>query len=125
MIIGDDTLSEKIIGCAIAVHRELGPGLLESIYEEALGIELTQIGVSFVRQVALPVVYKGALLSGSFRIDMVVENTVVIELKCVETLLPVHEAQLLSYLRLGGWRIGLLMNFKSYILKQGLRRIIL
>lgn len=125
MIVGDDTLSEKIIGCAIAVHRELGPGLLESIYEEALGIELTRLGVSFLRQVPLPVVYKGALLSGSFRVDMVVENTVVVELKCVETLLPVHEAQLLSYLRLGGWKIGLLMNFKSSILKQGLRRILL
>lgn len=125
MIIGDDTLSEKIIGCAIAVHRELGPGLLESIYEEALGIELSQIGVSYARQVALPVVYKGLLLSGSFRVDMVVENTVVIELKCVEIILPVHEAQLLSYLRLGGWKIGLLMNFKSSILKQGLRRILL
>ena len=125
MIVGDDTLSEKIIGCAIAVHRELGPGLLESIYEEALGIELTRLGVSFLRQVPLPVVYKGALLSGSFRVDMVVENTVVVELKCVETLLPVHEAQLLSYLRLGGWKIGLLMNFKSSILKHGLRRILL
>ncbi len=125
MIIGDNTLSEKIIGCAIAVHRDLGPGLLESIYEEALGIELGQVGVSFARQVALPVVYKGTLLSGSFRVDMVVENKVVIELKCVETILPVHEAQLLSYLRLGGWKIGLLLNFKSNILKQGLRRIIL
>lgn len=96
MITGDDTLGEKIIGCAVAVHRELGPGLLESIYEEALGIELTQTGVSFTREVALPVVCKGSLLSGSFRVDMVVENAVVIELRCFEIIVPVHEAQLLS-----------------------------
>ena len=120
-----DRLSEEIIGCAIAVHRELGPGLLESIYEEALGIELTEHGIMFLRQVELPVVYKGSLLSGSFRVDMIVENTLVLELKCVETILPVHKAQLLSYLRLGSWKTGLLLNFKSAILSDGIIRMVL
>jgi GxxExxY protein len=120
-----DRLSEKIIGCAISVHRELGPGLLESIYEEALGIELAGHGISFFRQVELPVIYKGALLSGSFRLDMIVENEIVLELKCVETILPVHKAQLLSYLRLGSWKTGLLLNFKSAILSDGIIRMVL
>lgn len=120
-----DRLSEKIIGCAIAVHRELGPGLLESIYEEALGIELAEHGISFFRQVELPVSYKGALLAGSFRLDMIVENEIVLELKCVETILPVHKAQLLSYLRLGSWKTGLLLNFKSAILSDGIIRMVL
>ncbi|MBN2875096.1 MAG: GxxExxY protein [Spirochaetales bacterium] len=125
MITGDDNLTDKIIACAIAVHRELGPGLLESIYEEALGIELAHAGLSFNRQVELPVVYKGLSLSGSFRVDMVVENSVVLELKCVDAIAPVHQAQILSYMRLGGWKIGLLLNFKSAILKDGIRRVVL
>ena len=118
-----DRLSEKIIGCAIAVHRELGPGLLESIYEEALTLELAEIGLSFCRQMELPVVYKGTLLSGSFRADFVVENSIVLELKCVDTIMSVHKAQLLSYMRLGGWKTGLLFNFKSTILKNGIYRM--
>jgi GxxExxY protein len=125
MIIGDDKITNRIIACAISVHQELGPGLLESIYEEALGIEFELDGLVFNRQIALPVVYKGYLLSGSFRVDMVVENSVVIELKCVESILPVHEAQVLSYMRLGGWKIGLLLNFKSALLKNGIRRVLL
>jgi GxxExxY protein len=107
------------------VHRELGPGLLESIYEEALGIEFGYAGLSFNRQIELPVVYKGCLLSGTFRVDMVVENRIVLELKCVDMILPVHQAQILSYMRLGGWKIGLLLNFKSAILKNGIRRVLL
>ena len=113
MIIGDDSIGAKVIGCSIAVHRELGPGLLESIYEEALSIELGRSGIPFVRQMELPVIYKDVQLSGAFRVDLLVDNTVVVELKCVDRILPVHEAQVLSYLRLGGWRIGLLINFKK------------
>jgi len=118
-----DSLSERIIGCAIAVHRELGPGLLESIYEEALGIELSVAGLSYHSQLELPVVYKGANLNGSFRIDMLVEDAIVLELKCVEALLPIHKAQLRSYLRLGGWETGLLFNFKTAVLKNGIYRM--
>jgi GxxExxY protein len=120
-----DALSDRIIGCAIAVHRELGPGLLESLYEEALCLELAKSGLSFNRQLELPVVYKGTLLSGSFRVDVVVENTIVLELKCVDAIASIHKAQLLSYLRLGGWKTGLLLNFKSTILKNGIYRIML
>jgi GxxExxY protein len=120
-----DALSDRIIGSAIAVHRELGPGLLESIYEEALCIELAESGLSFNRQLELPVVYKGTLLSGSFRVDVVVENAIVLELKCVDAIASIHKAQLLSYLKLGGWKTGLLLNFKSTILKNGIYRIML
>ncbi|NLJ47217.1 MAG: GxxExxY protein [Treponema sp.] len=118
-------LTERIIACAIAVHRELGPGLLESIYEEALTIELATSGLRFMRQVEMPVVYKGTPLSGSFRLDLVVENKVVVELKALEAILPVHEAQLLSYLRMGGWEVGLLINFKTALLRDGIRRLAL
>ncbi len=120
-----DTLSDRIIGCAIAVHRELGPGLLESIYEEALCLELAESGLSFNRQIELPVIYKGTLLSGSFRVDIIVENSIVLELKCVDVIISIHKAQLLSYLRLGGWKTGLLLNFKSTVLKNGIFRIML
>lgn len=120
---GRDELTDAIIGCSIAVHRELGPGLLESIYEEALGIELSSAGIPFCRQMELPIVYKGALLSGSYRIDLLVDNSVVVELKCVDSIHAVHKAQLLSYMRLGGWSTGLLLNFKSAVLKDGLARM--
>ena len=116
-------LTERIIACALAVHRELGPGLLESIYEEAMTIELANEGIPFVRQLAMPVFYKGIPLSGSFRVDLVVENRVAVELKAVEAILPVHKAQLLSYLKLGGWKVGLLFNFKTALLRDGIRRI--
>ena len=121
----EEELTERIIACAIAVHRELGPGLLESIYEEAMTVELANGGSQFARQVEIPVSYKGIALSGSFRVDMVIENKVVLELKTVESILPVHEAQLLSYMRLGGWQIGLLLNFKSALLRDGIRRMVL
>jgi GxxExxY protein len=121
----ENELTEEIIACAIAVHRELGPGLLESIHGEAMAFELAYAGLVFVRQVEMPLVYKGQALSGSFRIDMVVENKVVVELKIVEAILPVHEAQLPSYMRLGGWKIGLLLNFKSSLLRDGIRRMVL
>ncbi len=118
-------LTERIIRCAINVHAELGPGLLESIYEEAMTIELASEGLSFVRQVELPLVYKGRRLSGNYRIDMVVENSVVLELKAVPESHPIHEAQLLTYLRLGGWKVGLILNFDRRLMRDGVKRVVL
>jgi GxxExxY protein len=115
--------TEAIIGAAIEVHRALGPGLLESAYEECLCRELTLQRVPFERQRQLPVEYKGLRLECGYRLDLVVADTVVVELKTVEALLPVHEAQLLTYLRLGGWKAGLLLNFNVPVLKQGIRRL--
>lgn len=117
-------VTEKIIGCAISVHRGLGPGLLESAYEECLSFELTQNRLAFKRQVPLPVVYKGVKLECGYRMDIVVENLVIVELKAVERVLPVHEAQLLSYLKLYDKKIGLLINFHVPVLKNGLKRIV-
>jgi len=118
-------LTERIIACAIAVHQELGPGLLESIYEEAMTLELSRAGLSFQRQVELPVVYKGERLSGRYRIDMIVENAVVVELKSVAGMHPVHEAQILTYMRLGGWSSGLILNFENRLMKDGIKRMVL
>ena len=119
-----DAITEKVIGGAIAVHRALGPGLLESAYEECLCFELSQARLSFERQVPLPVNYKGINLDCGYRMDIVVEDKVVIEVKAVERLVPVHEAQLLSYLKLGCRPVGLLMNFHSSVLRNGLKRIV-
>ncbi len=119
-----NSLTEKIIGCGIDVHRELGAGLLESIYESALCIELDAKGIRYERQKSLPVVYKKHIL-GEFRTDIIVENLVVVELKSVERFDPVFEAQLLSYMRLGSFKIGLLINFNSRLLKDGIKRFIL
>ena len=121
----NDPLTEKIIGFAINVHRHLGPGLLESAYEECLCYEIEQSGLSFRRQVALPIVYKTVRLDCGYRMDIVVQDQVIVELKTVERLLPIHEAQMLTYLRLSGCRIGFLMNFNVPMFKQGLRRFIL
>ncbi len=120
-----DELTERILGCAIAVHKELGPGLLESLYLEALSIELQQAGMQFNRQLELPVVYKGIALNGTLRVDILVENLVVLELKCVETILPLHCSQLLSYMKLGGWKRGLILNFKSATMLEGVKRMVL
>jgi GxxExxY protein len=119
-----DAITDKIIGAAISVHRVLGPGLLESAYEECLCFELSQMGLKFQRQVPLPVQYKDVTLDCGYRIDIVVENSVIIEIKAVERLIPVHEAQLLSYLKLSKLRVGLLMNFHVPVLKSGLKRIV-
>lgn len=119
-----DKLTEQIIGRAIEVHRGLGPGLLESAYEECLCFELSQFGLRFERQVPLPVMYKGVNLDCGYRMDIVVESSVIIEVKAVERLIAVHEAQLLSYLKLHNKRVGLLMNFHTAILKNGLKRIV-
>jgi GxxExxY protein len=117
-------ITETIIGCAIAVHKVLGPGLLESAYEECTCHELSQNALNFRRQVPLPVSYKGVKLDCGYRMDLVVEELVVVEFKTVENLLPVHDAQLLSYLKLSGVPVGLLINFHVPVLKDGLRRIV-
>jgi GxxExxY protein len=121
----NDPLTEKIIGFAINVHRHLGPGLLESAYEECLCYEIEQSGLSFRRQVALPIVYKAVRLDCGYRMDIVVQDQVIVELKTVERLLPIHEAQMLTYLKLSGIRIGLLLNFNTAVLKDGIRRMLL
>ena len=115
-------LSSRIIGCAREVHKELGPGLLESVYEICLAKELLCSGLSFERQVILPVVYKADRLNLDFRIDILVENEIVIELKAIDAILPVHEAQLITYLKLSGKRLGLLINFNQATLKDGIKR---
>jgi GxxExxY protein len=121
---GEDPLTEKLIGFAIEVHRHLGPGLLESAYEECLRYELEHSGVPFKRQVPLPVVYKSVRLDCGYRLDIVIDEKVIVELKTVERLLPVHDAQVLTYLKLSGIRTGLLLNFYSPMLKDGIRRFI-
>jgi GxxExxY protein len=116
-------LTEMIIGAAIEVHRQLGPGLLESAYEQCLCHELTLRSLNFQRQVPLPVSYKGILLDCGYRIDILVESLVVVELKTVDELHPIHEAQLLTYLKLLKAPVGLLINFQVPLLKDGLKRI--
>jgi GxxExxY protein len=118
-----DALTEQIIGAAIEVHRALGPGLLESAYEECLCIELGLRDVRFKSQVELPVFYKEHRADAGYRLDLVVDDAVVVEIKAVERLLPVHEAQLLTYLRLSGIATGLLLNFNVPVLKDGIRRM--
>jgi GxxExxY protein len=120
-----NALTERVIGLAIDVHRQLGPGLLESAYEECLCFELKQYGIVHCRQVPLPVVYKDVRLDCGYRMDVVVEEELVVEIKAVERLMPIHDAQMLTYLRLSGYKIGLLMNFNSVVLKDGLRRLVL
>ena len=119
-----NNLAEMVIGAAIEVHRSLGPGFLESVYEEAICIELNLRHIPFVRQKAIGVSYKGHLV-GEGRLDILIEDCLVIELKTVEALLPIHTAQLLSYLKTTHYRLGLLMNFNVAALKQGLRRVVL
>jgi GxxExxY protein len=116
--------TEAIIGAAIEVHRHLGPGLLESAYEECLCEELSIRKVPFKRQIVLPVTYKSKKLDIGYRIDLLVNNEVVVELKTVESILPIHEAQTLTYMRLGGWQVGLILNFNVTILKNGIKRLV-
>jgi len=120
-----DALSNRVIGCAIDVHRELGPGLLESTYEKCLAYELATHGMAVATQVELPVRYKGIFLDCGYRIDVLVDDQLIIELKSVDKVIPIHEAQLLTYLKLAGKRIGLLMNFNTLRLKDGIRRFVL
>jgi len=116
--------TEKIIGACIEIHKTIGPGLLESACEECLCFELSKNGLKFERQKPLPVVYKSVRLDCGYRLDLVVENSVIVELKAVESLLPVYDAQVLTYLKLTGLQIGLLINFNVPVLKQGIKRIV-
>ena len=116
--------TESVIGAAIEVHRHLGPGLLESAYEECLCEELSLRNMLFKRQIALPVSYKGKKLDIGYRIDLLVNDEVVVELKTVESILPIHEAQTLTYMRLGGWQVGLILNFNVTVLKNGIKRLV-
>lgn len=118
-------LTGKIVDCAVKVHKQLGPGLLESAYEECLYQELMECGISSIKQVPMPLIYKGRKLELGYRLDLLVEDKVVIEVKSVECLNPVHTAQLMTYLKLSGCKIGLLINFNVAFLKEGIRRIII
>jgi len=117
-------ITEKIIGAAIKVHSTLGPGLLESAYETCLAYELANLGFTLERQKALPLIYEKVKLDCGYRIDLLVEKCVVVEIKSVETILPIHGAQLLSYLRLSGLHVGLLINFNVNRLKDGIKRVV-
>ena len=118
-------LTHEIIGAAIEVHRALGPGLLESSYRECLCRELTLRGIGFRKECGVPLQYKGIWLDCGYRVDLLVADLVVVEIKAIEALAPVHDAQLLTYLRVGGWKVGLLINFNVALLKDGIRRRIL
>lgn len=120
-----DPLTNKVIGCAIEVHRELGPGLLESAYEECLAYELKVQGLDIKRQIELPIKYKSVELKCGYRMDILIPDKLVIELKTVEKLLPIHQSQILTYLRLSGVKTGLLINFYTTLLKNGIKRIVL
>jgi GxxExxY protein len=119
-----DLITRRIIGAAIEVHKALGPGLLESAYETCLAFELRQCGFKVEQQRPLPVVYKNVKLDCGYRLDLVVEDSVILEIKAVEQLAPIHDAQLLSYLRLSDKKVGLIINFHVRVLKNGLRRIV-
>ena len=121
----EEELTSRTLGAAIEVHKALGPGLLESAYEECLCHELRLRSLPFKRQVDLPINYKGIELSCGYRLDLIVEDSVILELKAVERLLPIHDAQLLTYLRLSGKRVGLLINFNVAVLKRGIVRKVL
>lgn len=119
-----DRMSSKVIGSAIEVHRQLGPGLLESVYRACLAYELSSMGFACELEAPVPVRYKGIDLSCEFRIDLLVERELIVETKAVENLLPVHSAQLLTYLKLSGLHVGLLINFNSKVLSSGIRRLV-
>jgi len=118
-------LSNQVIGCAIEVHRQLGPGLLESTYEQCLAHELSLNGIEFKMQHPLPIQYKGILLDCGYRVDLLIEDKMIIELKSVDRIKGIHEAQLLTYMRLAGIKTGLLMNFNVTKLKSGIKRFVL
>ena len=119
-----DQITRRIIGAAIEVHKTLGPGLLESAYQACLAFELRERGLQVQEQEPLPIKYKNVRLDCGYRMDVVVENSIVVEIKAIEQLAPIHQAQLLSYLRLSGKRVGLLINFHARGLKQGVKRIV-
>ncbi|MBN1326685.1 MAG: GxxExxY protein [Candidatus Cloacimonetes bacterium] len=115
-------LTDKIIGAAIEVHKALGPGLLESAYEECLVLELKNMNLLIIQQLQIPLIYKNVTIQSKFRLDLLVEDKVIVEVKSVEKLLPIHEAQLITYLKLTGYRIGLLINFNEKLLMNGIMR---
>lgn len=118
-------ITGSVIGAAIEVHRELGPGLLESIYEECLTRELQHRGISYARQVTLPLIYKGSLIDSLYRIDLIVESSLIVEIKSAEHITSLHNAQLLTYLKLSRLQLGLIINFNTELLKHGIRRLAL
>jgi GxxExxY protein len=120
-----DELSKRVIGCAIKVHKNLGPGLLESTYEQCLAHELKCEGIPFKLQHPLPVKYNGIKLDCGYRVDLFVDHKIIIELKSADKILPIHQAQLLTYMKLAGIKIGLLMNFNARFMKNGIRRMVL
>jgi len=122
-VMTENELSNKIIGVAIDLHRTVGPGLLESAYENALAFDLTEAGFEVKQQVSMPFVYKGVKLDVGYRIDLIINDRVIIEVKSIETLAPVHFAQTLTYLKLSGLKLGLLINFNSKLLKDQIHRI--
>ena len=117
-------LSKEVIGAGIEVHRCLGPGLLEAVYVECMAVELMERGINAIREVTVPLLYKGRELGKPLRLDLVVENSLIIEAKSVETLLPVHSAQLLTYLKMTGLKLGLLFNFNVEVMRKGIKRIV-
>lgn len=119
-----DSLSNIVLSCAIDVHKYLGPGLLESTYEHCLAFELTDKGIPFKRQYPFPVVYKDNKIECGYRIDLLLDDQLIVELKSVESLLPIHEAQILTYMKLSGIKTGLLINFNIKLLKNGIRRFV-
>jgi GxxExxY protein len=121
----EEEIAREIVDAALAVHRELGPGLLESAYEQCLAFELARRGLKIERQKELPIVYQGMKINAGYRIDLLVNDSIIIELKAVDRVEPIHEAQLLSYLRLADRRIGFLINFNVRLLKDGIRRLVL
>ena len=121
---GDNEITEKIIGTAIEVHRTLGPGLLESAYQECLIYELKSLGLKVKKELILPIIYKDLILEHGYRIDLLVENNIVIELKTVDKFSEVHSAQILTYMKLGNHPLGLLINFNTKLLKNGIKRFI-
>jgi len=125
MHININEISQATIGAAIEVHRTLGPGLLESAYEQCLSHEFSLRQIPFERQKPLPVDYKGIRLDCGYRLDFLVAGLLVVEVKAIEALLPIHQAQLLSYLKLGGWKLGLLINFHTPLLREGIKRVVL
>jgi len=122
--VNENKLSHEVLGAAIEVHKELGPGLLESVYEEALVVELFNRGINVARQKEVPVIYKGKHLQSSLRLDLLIEQLVIVEVKAVEKLLGIHEAQLLTYLRLTNTKLGLLINLNSNTLRNAIRRVV-
>jgi GxxExxY protein len=120
----ENDISRKIIGAAIEVHKHLGPGLLESAYEECLCCELDLRGIEFKRQVPLPLSYKGLNLDCGYRLDLLVEEKIIVELKTVEAIVPIHEAQMLTYLKVRDMRVGLIINFNVRLLVDGIKRLV-